>query len=273
MIKLKKCYCINMFDIGGIPMSEAIDLVKINPLEKKKPLDHNSGWRELFEELMFESTESLRKKKLEALRELATSQQEISFLNNLRSILMIGANSDGTFDVNDQLKALLDKASKPGSESLLAILDELGLKFTAKHTPESFKNLFSNINDLPADQKQKMLDKLSAIGIHAYPPPPTQEQLDELVKLATLGENKELRKLLTDNKILGPKEKLTKAERESLIESIHINVNQKQSIHGTKSQMALHMETLINQMQERVPDLQKTVKRIIDKMLDCIKRS
>lgn len=254
-------------------MGAPIDLVKINPVKNKDPIESKQkGWREIFEELMFESTEPLRKKKLDALKELATSQAEISFLNNLRSILMIGANSDGSFDINEQLQALLDKVSKPGSESLMGLLDELGIKFIAKFTPESFNNLFSNIDDLPEDQRQAILDQLSEIGIQRYPPPPTQEQLDALVKLVTKDENIQLRKFLTDNKILTTKDKYTKAERESLIESIHITINQKQSIHGTKSQMVLHMESLINQMQERVPDLAKTVKRIIDKMNDNIKR-
>lgn len=254
-------------------MSETIDLVKINPVNGSQPIDSKQpGWRELFNVLMFESTENLRRKKLDALKELATSQSEISFLNNLRSILMIGANDDGTFDVNEKLQALLDKVSNPGSESLMGILDELGIKFVAKYTDDSFNKLFSAIDDLPDDQRQALVDKLSALGITKYPPPPTQEQLEALVKLVSDDENIQLRKLLTDNKILGTKEKFTKAERESIIESIHINVNQKQSIHGTKSQMVLHMETLINQMQERVPDLQKTVKRIIDKMLDAFKR-
>jgi hypothetical protein len=238
--------------------------------------DHNSkelGWRELFRIMMYESTSKLKKQKLALLKELASSQSEISFLNNLRSILMIGANTDGTFDVNDQLKALLEKVSNPGSESLMGMLDELGFKFTAKHSEDSFKNLFDSLDKLPQEEGQAIFDKLSEIGITKYPPPPTQEQLDALVKLAAKEDNMKLRKLLTDHKILGTKDKFTKGERESLIESIHVNVNQKQTIHGTNSQKALHMETLINQMQERVPDIQKTLKRIFDKIIDNFKRN
>lgn len=245
------------------------------------PIVHNTdpaeskqlGWRELFNLLMFESTEHLREKKLKELQELATSQSEISFLSNLRSILMIGANpNDGTFEINDQLKALLNKVSNSGSESLMAILDELGLKFTANYSAESFSQLFSNIEALPSEERRQLLDKLNSIGIHKNQnSSPSQEQLEELVKLATLGENMKLRKFLMDNGIMSTKDKFTKAERESLIESIHVNITQKQGIHGTKSQMVLHMETLIHQMQERVPDLQKTIKRVIDKMLDAIR--
>lgn len=235
------------------------------------------GWRELFNLLMFESTDELVQKKLKELKALAASQAEISFLNNLRSVLMIGANADGTFEMNDKLKALLNKVANPGSETLMGLLDELGIKFSAEFKGDSLETFFSGIDALPADERQELMDKLSAIGIERHADGGgeqvfTPDQLEELIKLATQEENTRLRKLLVDSGAMKTQTTFTKAERESLVESIHMHVNQKQSIHGTKSQMVLHMETLINQMQERVPDLQKTLKRIIDKLLDNLKR-
>lgn len=254
--------------------NNTLNAVINTPKVAKAPVDRTKlGWKETFKLMMFESTKDLEKKKLDALKELAASQAEISFLNQLRSMLMVGANNDGSFDVTEQFQALLNKMSNPGSESLMGLLDELGLKFTAKYTPENFNNLFTAIDSLPKEQGQAIWDKLSAIGIQRYPPPPTQEQLDAIGKLVLSDENIGLRKLLIDNKILGTKDKFTKAERESLIESINVNVGQKQSIHNTKSQMTMHYQTLIHQMQQGVPDMAKTLKRIIDKMNDNLKRS
>lgn len=252
-----------------VSLATEASLIRINgPVEVK-----NHGWDELMNKLMFISTLDLKKEESKELRGLATSQSEISFLSSLRSVLMNGANpNDGTFEVNDQLKTLLKKVANPESQSLMAMLDDLGLKFRAQYSAESFNHLFSDIEALPSSERQPILDQLETIGIYQNQnPSPTKEQLEELVKLASIGENIELRRILTKNDILNTQDKFTKPERESLIESIHVTITQKQGIHNMNSQMVLHKQTLINQMQERVPDLHKTKKRVVDKMLDGMK--
>ncbi len=236
----------------------------------KDPLDPNTGMNTLFTWLMFESTENLRLQKLNELQELASSQAEIAFLSNLRSIFMISAKDDGSFEITDELRKLLSKVSNPGSESLMKLLEEIGLKFTATYTADSFKKMFDEIDALPEDQLTIMKDKLTAIGIDRNSVP-TQQQLDELVKLVTNPENLAIRKLLTDNNILSVKQKFTKAERENFIESIRLTVKQMEAMYETKSQSVLHLQSLINQMQEHVLQLVKDYKRIFDKILHNLK--
>lgn len=201
--------------------------------------------------IMFEGTEPLRLKKIAQLKKLAAAQGEIGFLNNLRRILMLGANPDGSFTVNEELQKLLDKISNPGSEELMQLLTDLGLEFNATHTDESFNQLFKDIEALPKDEKKLILSKLLSLEIEQGKKP-TEEQLKALVTAVNHPENMALRKHLTKNKILAVKKEFSKPERENFIESIRLAVEQKSTLNEMIIQTTTKMQTEIDQRQQYV---------------------
>lgn len=222
----------------------------INGLGGKDPKDLSI--EALLRLILFESTEYLRLKKIEDLKKLSTSQSEIGFLNNLRRIFMLGADEkDGSFTVNDELKKLLEKVSSPGSENLMQLLEDIGLTFDATYSDESFNKLFDGIEAMKPEEAQAFREKLAAIGIERGKKP-TPAQLKELVTLVSKPENLKLRKLLTDNKILGIKSKFTKAERENFIESIRLVTDQKNTINEMTIQTISQHQTQIDQRQQYV---------------------
>lgn len=226
----------------------------------------NRTIEQLLRLIMFESTEHFRIQKLNELKKLATSQSEIGFLNNLRRVFMLGANEDGSFDVNDELKKLLDKVSNPGSEGLMQLLNDLGLTFNASYSSESFQNLFAGIDALEDPElSQSLLDQLSALGIDKDQEP-TAAQLEELVKFVSQPENLQLRQHLTGNSILSTKEKFTKAERENFIESIRLTVEQKSTINEMTSQTIIRLQSEIDKMQTLVVQLLKDYEGIKKKI-------
>lgn len=222
--------------------------------------------------IMFEGTESLRRQKLNELKKLATSQQEIGFLNNLRRVFMLGANEDGTFTVNEELKNLLNKVSNPGSEGLMQLLNELGLTFNATYSADSFQNLFAEIEALEdSEQSRSLLDQLESLGIQKGQQP-TQKQLDDLVKCVSLPENIELRKHLTNNKILTTKDKFTRPERENFIESIRLAVEQKSTINEMASQTIMRLQSEIDKFQMYTVELLKSHKKMGDVILGNMRK-
>lgn len=201
--------------------------------------------------ILFESTEYLRLKKIEDLKKLSTSQSEIGFLNNLRRVFMLGAKDDGSFEVTDELKKLLEKVSSPGSENLMQLLEDIGLTFDATYSDDSFNKLFAGIEAMNPEEAKILKEKLTAIGIEKGKKP-TPAQLTELVTVVTKPENLKLRKLLTDNKILATKSKFTKPERENFIESIRLITEQKNTINEMTIQTISQHQTQIDQRQQYV---------------------
>lgn len=240
------------------------------PIDPNDP--QNLSMDALFRLIMFESTEQLRLQKINELKKLSSSQNEIGFLNNLRRVFMLGTNEDGTFTVNDELKKLLDKVSNPGSESLMQLLDELGLNFSAIYSKESFQALFSGISALEdSELRQTLSDQLESLGIKNNQEP-TKEQLEQLVQFVSQPENLALRKHLTDNGILTTKTQFSKPERENFIESIRLFVDQKSTINEMSSQTVIRLQSEIDKMQMYVIELVKSDRDLKRKFLNHVGR-
>ncbi|MBA3603066.1 MAG: hypothetical protein H0W50_05375 [Parachlamydiaceae bacterium] len=214
-------------------------------------INTNMSIDRLLKLIMFEGTEPLRLKKIAQLKNLATAQNEIGFLNNLRRILMLGAEADGSFKVSEELQKLLDKISNPGSEGLMQLLTDLGLEFNATHSDASFNQLFVDIEALPKEEKDLLLNKLFSLGIEKGKKP-TEDQLKALVTAVNNPENMALRKHLTKNKILSTKKTFNKAERENFIESIRLAVEQKSTLNEMIIQTTTRLQTEIDQRQQYV---------------------
>lgn len=229
----------------------------VNTIEKAAPTSatkktENRTIDRLLRIIMFESTENLRLQKIAQLKKLSTAQNEIAFLNNLRRVLMLGANGDGTFDVNEEMQKLLNKMSNPGSEDLMQLLIDLGLNFNAVYTEGNFKRLFEGIENLTdKNERDNLLTHLASLGIEKGKAP-TQEQLKALVDFVNKAENLPLRKHLTDNNILATKKSFSKPERENFIESIRLAVEQKSTLNEMVIQTATRLQTEIDQRQQYV---------------------
>lgn len=237
--------------------------IQATPIDEVKK-DKLPSIPELLKLLMLEGTERLRVKKLEDLKKVAASQQEVGFLNNLKSAFMRGANDDGSYTTGDQLKSLLLKASNPGSESLMHQLGALGL-FDAD--AQNLQGVFANIKSLDdTDRSQELLAKLDSLGIKENQQP-TQAQLDSLVQVASEPENADLFKYLTNNQILSPKKTFTKVEREDLIDRIRQLVDEKNQLNEIANHEISQLQSKINELQAHVVDLWKIYKRAIDAII------
>ncbi|MBA2727196.1 MAG: hypothetical protein H0U49_03375 [Parachlamydiaceae bacterium] len=188
-------------------------------------------------------TNDLRVQKTDELKKLTTGQSEVSFANNLRRILTLGAKEDGSFVMTEELEKMLAKALNSEDDSLTDLLHGIGVRFEINFDQDNFDTLLAA---LEAEDNSAMKDQLAGFGF-TRGVKPSDDQLKMLKDLINEEDNTDLRHLFKDSKLLQSKKNYTKAEKENMVESIRLFVDQKHSLNDMSIQTLIRLESEMDQ--------------------------
>lgn len=237
-------------------MSDEIDSIESTKVHKTDLGDDpsNKSIEQLINLIRMERTNSLRHQKIEELKKLTEGQSQVSFANNLRRILTLGAQSDGSFAMTPELQAQLEKAMEAEDNDLFDMLYGLGLRFDVDFDQANF-DLF--LNALDSEGNSSIKTKLQDAGL-VKGKKPTDKQMKNFIDILNADDNDELRYLLKDNNLLKNKDKLSKAEKENIVESIRLFVDQKHSMNDMSIQTLIRLESEMDQTYQYLMSVIKT---------------
>lgn len=229
--------------------SEVVDAAK--KVEPTKNTSNESMWQ-LINMIRLARTQQLRDQRKSELKKLTDGQAQVNFANNLRRILTLGAGANGDFSMTDELDKQLNKAYSADNHDLFDLLHGIGMRFDIDFDQDSFSNLLDSLEDNPNLKAQ-----LEEIGITADAPP-TEEQMKKLTALMNDEDNVDLRHRFKDNGMIKSRQNYSKAEKDNMIESIRLFVDQKHSLNDMSIQTLIRLESEMDQTYQYLMSVNKT---------------
>jgi hypothetical protein len=190
-----------------------------------------------------ERTNSLTKQKQDELKKLTSGQSAINLSNNLRRILTLGADEKGNFKVNEELDKQFKKAFSADSHDLFDLLHGLGIRFEVDGKNVDFTSIVKDIHTA----NPSFVHFLKEAGIQNDGKPVSEEQLNKLVKTINDEDNVEFRHYLKGKNALRSKRDYSKAEKDNLVESIRLYVDQQHSLNDMSIQTLIRLESEMDQ--------------------------
>lgn len=225
------------------------------PVDKSEDL----ALEPLINAIRIEHSNNITKHKAEEMKALEAGQKKVQFLMNLRNVLIKGGKEDGTFEMNDELKKVLEETQKPGNEELLEVMRSIGvLSNTATYDKGSFAELFKKLED-----NKDLKAKVEALGIKAGDKP-KDEQLNKLVELA--NSEGDLKKMLNELNITGSKKKYSKVEKDNAIDSIRTYIDQYNQLTEMTFQKLTRYEADLDKAYTALMTCLKTIKEVKQRM-------
>ncbi len=224
--------------------SDAID--QKPPIQKPEILEvdvSKQSVEHLINLIRMKRTNELRQQKKDELNKLTKGQSEVSFANNLRRVLTLGSKTDGSFEMNEELEKMIAKALEAEDDSLTDLLYGIGIRFDVNFDQENFDTLLEALEE---EENAPMKDKLSGIGI-TKGMTLSEEQIQKLKDLVNEDGNSDIRNLFKDSQLLKSQKSFSKAEKENIVESIRLFVDQKHSLNDMSIQTLIRLESEMDQ--------------------------
>lgn len=215
----------------------------------------NESVEHLINLIRMKRTIQLRQQKNEELKKLTTGQSEVSFANNLRRILTLGVQPDGSFEMTEELEKMLAKALESEDDALIDLMHGIGMRFDIAFDQDNFDTLLIALEE--DSDSATMKAKLDEIGV-SKGNKPNAEQMQSLKDLINDMDNADARHLFKDSKLLQSKKNYSKAERENIVESIRLFVDQKHSLNDMSIQTLIRLESEMDQTYQYLMSINKT---------------